>query len=112
MVKHLGMTLYGVIVLSLVCVMTSENEDMSWQASNEASNLCARVGRLVYDHFNSGVIPAANEKVLRIGASGKLEHWDRTADLAKIEVVARPRGRGVLAARRGTLAKAGLRLWS
>ncbi|MDP7305251.1 MAG: serine hydrolase, partial [Pirellulaceae bacterium] len=55
-----------------VCVMTSENEDMSWQASNQASDLCARVGRLVYDHFNSGASPTVDETVLRIGATGRL----------------------------------------
>ena len=62
-----------------VCVMTSENEDMSWQASNQASDLCARVGRLVYDHFNSGAAPAVDETTLRIGATGKLvEQLQRT----------------------------------
>jgi D-alanyl-D-alanine carboxypeptidase (penicillin-binding protein 5/6) len=62
-----------------ICVMTSENEDMSWQATNQASNLCARVGRLVYDHFNAGVSPTEDDKVLRIGASGKLvEQLQRT----------------------------------
>ncbi|MDP6553932.1 MAG: serine hydrolase [Pirellulaceae bacterium] len=62
-----------------VCVMTSENEDMSWQASNQASDLCARVGRLVYDHFNLGASPTVDETVLRIGATGRLvEQLQRT----------------------------------
>jgi D-alanyl-D-alanine carboxypeptidase (penicillin-binding protein 5/6) len=62
-----------------VCVMTSENEDMSWSASNQGSDLCARVGRLVYDHFNSNVTQSVDEGVLQIGASSKLvEHLQRT----------------------------------
>ena len=65
-----------------VCVMTSENEDMSWQASNQAGDLCARIGRLVYDHFNSGAAPAVDESVLRIGATGKLvEQLQRTLNV-------------------------------
>lgn len=63
----------------VVCVLTSENEDMSWQATNQAADLCAQVGRVAYDHFNSGTTPMADETVLRGGASGKLvEQLQRT----------------------------------
>jgi beta-lactamase class A len=45
----------GAVVL---CVLTAENEDKSWQAENAGNVLCARVAKAVYDHFASGSVPA------------------------------------------------------
>jgi len=62
-----------------VCVMTSENEDMSWQPKNQANNLCARIGRIAFDHFNANTKPTNDQTVLAIGATGLLvEQLQRT----------------------------------
>jgi beta-lactamase class A len=34
-----------------LCVLTSENEDQSWEKDNAGDLLCARVAQLVYEHF-------------------------------------------------------------
>ncbi len=34
-----------------LCVLTNDNEDKSWTADNAGNLLCARIARLVYDHF-------------------------------------------------------------
>lgn len=65
-----------------ICVMTAENQDMTWQATNQASDLCSRIGRRVYDHFNSTETATAEDAVLEDGASGKLvEQLQRTLNV-------------------------------
>ncbi len=62
-----------------VCVMTRDNADMSWGADNQAHALCARVGRIVFDHFVAPQASRADDVVLRSGASGVLvERLQRT----------------------------------
>jgi beta-lactamase class A len=39
----------GVIV---VCVLTNENKDQGWRSDNAGNVLCAKVAKVVYDHFN------------------------------------------------------------
>ena len=38
----------GAVVL---CVLTADNADRSWQADNAGNLLCARVAKVVHDHF-------------------------------------------------------------
>ena len=35
-----------------ICVLTNKNKDQSWSSDNAAHRLCAKVGRVVFDHFN------------------------------------------------------------
>jgi beta-lactamase class A len=39
-----------------LCVLTSDNEDTSWQPDNSGNLLCAKVAQVVYEHFG-GVQP-------------------------------------------------------
>lgn len=34
-----------------VCVLTTDNEDTTWRADNAGNLLCARIARVVYDHY-------------------------------------------------------------
>jgi beta-lactamase class A len=34
-----------------VCVLTTDNEDTTWRADNAGNLLCARIARIVFDHF-------------------------------------------------------------
>lgn len=63
-----------------LCVLTSENEDQRWVDDNAANRLCARVAKIVYDHFNPSRSPDTFENAtLEIGAGGKLvEDLQRT----------------------------------
>ncbi|MBP87094.1 MAG: hypothetical protein CMJ64_10320 [Planctomycetaceae bacterium] len=57
-----------------ICVLTANNQDRSWGKDNAAEQLCARIAKTAYDHFN----PAGNTDVrplvteLRQGSSGEL----------------------------------------
>lgn len=64
----------------VLCVLTAENEDRRWSDDNEGDLLCARVARIVYDHFTKGAGSLADANVvLRVGASGRLvEDLQRT----------------------------------
>src|SRR5690606_5707243 len=55
-----------------VCVLTSENEDRSWNDNNAGNRLCASIGRAVYEHFNPKPIDNSpfEPLVLKTGASG------------------------------------------
>jgi len=56
-----------------VCVLTSQNEDKSWDDDNAAELLCARIGRVVWDLFDepdSGQVQRPS--VLALGATGEL----------------------------------------
>jgi len=66
-----------------LCVLTAENEDQRWIDDNVANRLCARVAKIVYDHFNPTGSPDTSEHAtLRIGASGKLvEDLQRTLNV-------------------------------
>jgi D-alanyl-D-alanine carboxypeptidase (penicillin-binding protein 5/6) len=57
-----------------VCVLTSENEDQSWERDNAAHRLCGRVARAAYDYFNppSAVTGEPFPEVLREGDNGEL----------------------------------------
>ncbi len=63
-----------------LCVLTSENEDQRWVDENAANRLCARVAKIVYDHFNPpGSRDVAGPTTLEMGAGGKLvEDLQRT----------------------------------
>ena len=63
-----------------ICVLTADNEDQRWVDDNAANRLCARVARIVYDHFNPpGTLDAAGSATLEMGAAGKLvEDLQRT----------------------------------
>ena len=63
-----------------LCVLTSENEDQRWVDDNAANRLCARVAKIVYDHFNPSPSRDTSEHAtLEIGARGKLvEDLQRT----------------------------------
>ena len=56
------------------CVLTTQNEDKSWDDDNEAELLAAEVGRVAYESFvGSDEGPAVSvARVLKIGASGSL----------------------------------------
>ena len=65
----------------LICVLTTNNEDKSWTDDNEAQLLCAEIGRLVYDHFqtDSGDEGETQTEVLQRGAIGSsVEMLQRT----------------------------------
>jgi D-alanyl-D-alanine carboxypeptidase (penicillin-binding protein 5/6) len=57
-----------------VCVFTSENEDRRFEPDNEAHQLCGRVAKIAFDHFNPPTYspgePLASE--LAEGSSGTL----------------------------------------
>ncbi|MEO1995593.1 MAG: serine hydrolase, partial [Planctomycetaceae bacterium] len=56
-----------------VCVLTSQNEDRSWDDDNEAELLIARIGKAVWDVFDtSDAHPTQSPTVLAIGATGEL----------------------------------------
>lgn len=63
-----------------LAVLTAENEDRRWVDENAANQLCARVAKLVYDHFNPpGPSGAPGRVTLEVGAGGKLvEDLQRT----------------------------------
>ncbi len=63
-----------------LCVLTSENEDQRWTDDNAANQLCARVARIVYDHFNpKGAVGQGANGTLMAGVTGKLvEDLQRT----------------------------------
>lgn len=60
-----------------ICMLTSENRDSSGPADKAAEDLCAEIGRIVFEHFQATAFvraaPAAEP--LRIGASGDLVKW-------------------------------------
>ena len=56
-----------------VCVLTSQNQDRSWDADNEAELLIARIGRAVWDVYDRADTPAKQlPTVLALGATGEL----------------------------------------
>lgn len=57
-----------------VCVLTSENKDQSWEDDNAAQQLCAQLGRLVYDHFNQGSPndSGTQPQTLQVGSVGEI----------------------------------------
>jgi serine-type D-Ala-D-Ala carboxypeptidase (penicillin-binding protein 5/6) len=63
-----------------ICVLTSDNEDRSWQPDNEAQVLCAAIAREAMDHFSPATAATkATAKELRIGSFGLLvESLQRT----------------------------------
>jgi len=70
-----------------ICVLTSKNEDQSWNDRNEAERLCARIGRATYDHFFADEKDAASAEpqILKVGATGTLvEALQRTLN-ARVE---------------------------
>ncbi|MCA9038012.1 MAG: serine hydrolase [Planctomycetaceae bacterium] len=57
-----------------ICVLTTNNADKSWKEGNEAHRLCAKIGRLVCDHFypksTRGAMTA--DASLQNGSNGEL----------------------------------------
>lgn len=64
-----------------ICVLTTGNVDKSWKDENAAHQLCARIGEIVFQHFNPAAkrgSSIANEP-LKSGAAGDLvESLQRT----------------------------------
>lgn len=63
-----------------VCVLTAENKDQRWNRENGGDRLCARVAKVVYDHFTTPKIAEADApQPLALGASGPIvESLQRT----------------------------------
>ncbi len=59
---------------TIICVLTTENEDQSWTDDNAANRLCAEIGREVYGHFHGGPNSQRTtaDSRLAIGATGRL----------------------------------------
>ena len=57
-----------------ICVLTSDNQDQSWQDDNAAHVLIAKIAREAYDHFNpvAGKNDNSLPTELAVGASGEL----------------------------------------
>jgi len=55
-----------------VCVLTSENQDRSWLPTNAGEVIAAKIGRVVFDHFEPGWKPAAQRQnlTLKLGSEG------------------------------------------
>ncbi len=76
-----------------VCILTTKNEDQTWDDDNAANVLCGRIARIVYDHFNpmpmefaAGTATASGaNSTLQIGAFGQtVEMLQRTLN-ARLE---------------------------
>ncbi|MHC4402343.1 MAG: serine hydrolase [Planctomycetota bacterium] len=63
-----------------LCVLTAENQDQRWVDDNDANRLCARVAKIVYDHFNPPrALDTSDRATLKVGAGGRLvEDLQRT----------------------------------
>jgi D-alanyl-D-alanine carboxypeptidase (penicillin-binding protein 5/6) len=65
-----------------VCVLTADNRDRRWEENNAGNELCANIGKAVFDYFAPAaatVQPAAPPQELKVGASGRLvEDLQRT----------------------------------
>ncbi len=72
--------IYGPSGVFAICVLTTENEDRSWEDSNAAHDLIARVARAAWDHFNPEWKQGVTEEVeLKLGAFGlRVELLQRT----------------------------------
>lgn len=70
-----------------VCVLTANNKDRSWTDNNAANRLCARIGRVVFDHFNPphklGTGPVSGP--LQTGAFGELVEMVQRTLNARLE---------------------------
>jgi D-alanyl-D-alanine carboxypeptidase (penicillin-binding protein 5/6) len=60
-----------------LCVLTENNRDTSWSEDNAGNRLCARIAKIVFDHFSAGdaaaETPAPSEPTtLQLGATGEL----------------------------------------
>lgn len=53
-----------------LCVLTSENKDRRWAASNAAEVLTANLGRIVLEHFEPNWQTAVKAFVLKLGSQG------------------------------------------
>ena len=61
-----------------LCVLTSENKDRRWAASNAAEVLTSNLGKIVLEHFEPNWQSAVKEFVLKIGSQGpRVEHLQR-----------------------------------
>ena len=63
-----------------LCVLTAENVDRRWVDDNAGNRLCARVAKVVFEHFNPpGSFVQSGRAALKIGAGGEfVEHLQRT----------------------------------
>lgn len=58
-----------------ICALTNENKDQSWNDSNAAELLCAKIGLAVFDHFNPSPMTPTKEDsttLLQVGSLGPL----------------------------------------
>ncbi len=57
-----------------ICVLTNKNTDQRWSSDNAAHRLCARAGRIVFDHFNPRPKrgTASGDAPLEVGAFGEI----------------------------------------
>lgn len=63
----------------LICVLTSENEDRSWESDNAAEVLCGRIAKIAFDTFHVESLDPDKPTPLRIGSSGiAVEDLQRT----------------------------------
>jgi D-alanyl-D-alanine carboxypeptidase (penicillin-binding protein 5/6) len=53
-----------------VCVLTSENKDRRWTASNAGEVLTANIGKIVLEHFEPNFQPDAKSLALKVGSQG------------------------------------------
>ncbi|QDU57581.1 serine hydrolase [Aeoliella mucimassa] len=66
------------------CVLTTKNDDHSWDDSNEAELLAAEIGLIAYNYFagDAEAAPPAIARTLKIGAAGDLvEGLQRTLNV-------------------------------
>ncbi|MCP4857141.1 MAG: hypothetical protein GY903_21880 [Fuerstiella sp.] len=55
-----------------ICVLTRGNTDRRWTDDNAADLLCARIGRLVFEHFAATFAPNATKNAISIGDFGEI----------------------------------------
>lgn len=55
-----------------LCVLTTNNTDLSWGSDNAADVLCGRIARAVFDHFNPGGTNGGLRPTLQTGDFGEM----------------------------------------
>jgi D-alanyl-D-alanine carboxypeptidase (penicillin-binding protein 5/6) len=62
-----------------ICVLTTDNEDKSWDDDNAAHVLIGRIARAAYDYFNPQSNNGQPPMVLSVGSAGEMvQHLQRT----------------------------------
>lgn len=65
-----------------ICVLTRRNKDRRWTDDNAANLLCARIGRLVFDHYALASAPNTTKATLSLGDFGEtVEALQRTLNV-------------------------------